>query len=658
MTLNGFTFNGSHIASGQPAGIDLRFLNNVFNLQAMATGNSMILSNPQRLTLTNNKFTTTGSNLNGSAVIQVEGNYAGTGTANFMDVTGNTFLGVPDANNRRTLQLTFNNVQGNVQDNVFDGVDIGVLVAGTSGNLTISGNTFQNITRGAAQIAAGSFGAGVVFYNPTLSGPVTLSNNTFQNSDAGFRTSTDGSGTFTLNSPTVGITGNTFTGNVFNIVDKFAGTLTLDGNNVFDGVTLSSATTAQLFAIEDKIVDAIDVSGFGLVRLKANNIFVTANSFFAPSGTTTPSIQRGIAAATAGDTVNVAAGTYLESVTVNKSVTVLGAQAGLNPAGRTNPALESIVSAPSGTNGFSIGASNVTVRGFTVTTAGGGVYGVAETTPVTGTVIDRNIVSGFGGLGIALAAGSSGAAVTENDVSNNYAGIYLSTGASNVTVRANVVHDNTGTGSDAGSGIVFEGNNTNVLVSQNFIRDNAGSGIYVWDGYGNDFSGTKITSNSITGNDGAGFNNTKPTPRSLTPPATGGAPAPPPAWPPRSAATSTSCRSWSPARTPTCSRPASRATFAPVAGDDSYSLVEEDSYTQGNVLANDSLPSGTPASGLSVQLVQGPQQRRFLHPQCGRQLHLRAAANYHGADIVHLPRHRQRRNLQRRDGHADHQRRQ
>ena len=46
-------------------------------------------------------------------------------------------------------------------------------------------------------------------------------------------------------------------------------------------------------------------------------------------------------------------------------------------------------------------------------------------------------------------------------------------------------------------------------MSQNFIRDNAGSGIYVFGGYGNDFSGTKITSNSITGNDVAGFNNTK-----------------------------------------------------------------------------------------------------------------------------------------------------
>src|SRR5262249_14403002 len=113
-------------------------------------------------------------------------------------------------------------------------------------------------------------------------------------------------------------------------------------------------------------------------------------------------------------------------------------------------------------------------------------------------------VSGFAGFGIALTDGSSGAAVTENDISNNYAGIWLSNGVSNVTVRANVVHHNTHTGLAAGAGIVFFGKNTNVLVSQNFVRDNAGSGIYV--AFRRDFSGTKITSNSITGNAVAGLN--------------------------------------------------------------------------------------------------------------------------------------------------------
>ena len=45
--------------------------------------------------------------------------------------------------------------------------------------------------------------------------------------------------------------------------------------------------------------------------MKANNIYVTPLSFFVAGGTTTPSIQRGIDAASAGNTVNVEAGTYM-----------------------------------------------------------------------------------------------------------------------------------------------------------------------------------------------------------------------------------------------------------------------------------------------------------------------------------------------------------
>ena len=89
------------------------------------------------------------------------------------------------------------------------------------------------------------------------------------------------------------LSGNTFTRDLYNIVDKFAGTLTPAGSNVFDGVTLSDATTIELFGIKGKIVDAVDVSGYGLVRLKADNIYVTPNSFYVPGGTTTPSIRAG-----------------------------------------------------------------------------------------------------------------------------------------------------------------------------------------------------------------------------------------------------------------------------------------------------------------------------------------------------------------------------
>src|SRR6185295_17510124 len=104
------------------------------------------------------------------------------------------------------------------------------------------GNTFENIARAAAENAVGSFGAGVALFNPVFtSGSVTISNNTFQNSDTGIRTSTDGSGTFTLSDSQVSISGNAFSGNIYDIVDKFGGTLTPTGTNTFDGAQLNTA---------------------------------------------------------------------------------------------------------------------------------------------------------------------------------------------------------------------------------------------------------------------------------------------------------------------------------------------------------------------------------------------------------------------------------
>ena len=47
----------------------------------------------------------------------------------------------------------------------------------------------------------------------------------------------------------------------------------------FNGVLASSALTSQEYTIEDKIGDALDASGVGLVRLKAGNVYVTPNSF-------------------------------------------------------------------------------------------------------------------------------------------------------------------------------------------------------------------------------------------------------------------------------------------------------------------------------------------------------------------------------------------
>ena len=122
-------------------------------------------------------------------------------------------------------------------------------------------------------------------------------------------------------------------------------------------------TLPQLYATEDRIIHKVDVATFGFVRVNANNVYVTPNSFLAPF-TTVPSIQRGIDAASAGDTVNVEAGLFQENVTVNKSLTLLGANAGV--AGSATRSTETEVR----TNGvfqnaiFTVTASGVTIDGF------------------------------------------------------------------------------------------------------------------------------------------------------------------------------------------------------------------------------------------------------------------------------------------------------
>src|SRR5690606_32117586 len=145
-----------------------------------------------------------------------------------------------------------------------------------------------------------------------------------------------------------------------------------------------------------------------------------------------------------GSTVIVGAGTFVESVLANVAdLSLQGAKAGVGAldTSRTDSddSDESIVEAPDGKNAFSVSANNVSIDGFLATSENpnGGVYGIAETTTVTGTAIVNNRVDGFAGVGIAFAAGSSGGLAQFNLVENVYAGIYLSTAASDIDVLQN-----------------------------------------------------------------------------------------------------------------------------------------------------------------------------------------------------------------------------
>ena len=115
-------------------------------------------------------------------------------------------------------------------------------------------------------------------------------------------------------------------------------------------------------------MDAVDVSGYGLVRLKADNIYLTPNSYFVPGGTTPPSIQLGINAASAGDTVNVEAAYNVSAgLTIGTQLTLAGAERG-NCLER-HALAESVLNGPSNqTQGiFTINTdSPVTIDGFTI----------------------------------------------------------------------------------------------------------------------------------------------------------------------------------------------------------------------------------------------------------------------------------------------------
>src|SRR5205823_5057298 len=162
-------------------------------------------------------------------------------------------------------------------------------------------------------------------------------------------------------------------------------------------------------------------------------------------------------AAAAGAVITVDAGTYAETVTVNKPLTIDGAQAGVDARLNTRlsgpTANESIVTgaASGGANGcaFYVNANDVTIDGFTVQ---------GETSQDL-----------FAGAGIVIAPNRAGAHVVNNIVQNNVSGLFLANNSATdaALVQHNVFRNNNNNGVNGGRGIytdqsVSGGNLTNV----------------------------------------------------------------------------------------------------------------------------------------------------------------------------------------------------
>lgn len=154
-----------------------------------------------------------------------------------------------------------------------------------------------------------------------------------------------------------------------------------------------------------------------------------------------PTIQAAITAASAGDTINVNAGTYNEDINIDRSLTLSG-------AGSATTTIVGQIGGDSAT--VRISASNVTIQGFTITRAGNNPVdwnnpglnsaGVAIQNAPTNALIQNNLITG-NRTGIDI-NNSSGHIITGNDISDNHTGMIFRNQTDNLTVISNKIMNN------------------------------------------------------------------------------------------------------------------------------------------------------------------------------------------------------------------------
>ena len=227
--------------------------------------------------------------------------------------------------------------------------------------------------------------------------------------------------------------------------------------------TAKADTTAVTQAAGQAILDA----AVTFDRLEDRQMMA---AHVAGSAVSYPTIQSAVDAAPAGGTVTVDAGSYAESVTIGKPLTVQGAQAGVDARGnaRQNGGVETVLTgattAAGVTAAFTVAATGVTIDGFTIQ---------GETSQ-----------SLYTGAGIVIAPGVSGTRVLNNVVQNNVAGLFLAnaTAANPALIQHNLFRGNNNPGTLGGRGIYTDqsisgGTLTNVTIDANsFLNNRGGTG--------------------------------------------------------------------------------------------------------------------------------------------------------------------------------------
>jgi hypothetical protein len=253
-------------------------------------------------------------------------------------------------------------------------------------------------------------------------------------------------------------------------------------------------------------------------------------------------ISAAVAAASPGDTIQVCAGIYTETVNVDKTLTFQGAKAGVDArTSRGGLATESVVDSVNG--GFIIGAgvNGVTIDGFRIQGAGSdsvGADGIEAFAGSSGLTVVNNIIrDNLEGMNFQNPDGSQPALIEHNNFAKNDngttaeggTGVFISNGpANNTSIVQNKFsgHRQTavnfaGSSSSPSVGLVVDGNRsvndstfvvaTNsdnaVIDTNNITYSGSTNGTAILDFGGN--SDLRILSNTITGGNGNGTSGIK-----------------------------------------------------------------------------------------------------------------------------------------------------
>ncbi|MBX3475491.1 MAG: tandem-95 repeat protein [Planctomycetes bacterium] len=263
-----------------------------------------------------------------------------------------------------------------------------------------------------------------------------------------------------------------------------------------DATTFSTAVLADNFAIEDRVAHATDAAGRGFVLWNSGHVYVTTSS---------ASIQRGVDAATAGDTLHVAAGEFAGVVLIDRALTVEGAGAGQDAdvrfaaftGGKASTAAETVVTAannkpldpnPNAEDLIRVTASNVTIDGLVIDGnnpalgasalqingveihARYGITNIGATNsfnPVDNLMVRHCVLQNFGWRGVSVA---NNGPVTHGTVRENVIRNFRSQGVYTQTNAYLDIQDNTIDVPGSGVGLHW----------QNFSAGRAGNAVTHW----------------------------------------------------------------------------------------------------------------------------------------------------------------------------------